>query len=66
MPPGRTVMLLNSVSGLGLSTRATGVGTDSTLLPVRDDMSVHAEEAELAPHGPVLGVLKPPRTAASR
>ena len=40
MPPGRTVMLVNSGSGVGLSMRDTDV---RGVFPVREDMSVRAD-----------------------
>ena len=46
MPPGRTMMLTKSASGIGLSTRATGVRLVSA---VSEDTPVRADAWELEP-----------------
>ena len=54
MPPGRTVMLVKSESGAGLSTRATEERWGSFAVarppvsPVRDDMPVRVVPRELS------------------
>jgi hypothetical protein len=50
-------MLLKSASGVGLSTRATGVRVESA---VREDTPVRVVDTELAPVGVALGVLELP------